>query len=188
MMKLICHKDRRLCWAQMTTKKQVHSTDSDTTQINSSECFTAVFCTYFPKMKVSFLVTSLSVYPSVCPPLIRFESLGKSSWYLVRRWCHSRGPRCNNFWLRIFNRFKMVEVRNCWLWVRFWASHSNSLGTFDFCVIWLHHIQSLTNVTMATNACNLLSAENDIKALMLPWQPELVIYFTAKPSYGCCWL
>jgi hypothetical protein len=47
-------------------------------------------------------------------------------------------------------------------------------------LLWLHHIQSLAKVTMATIACNLLWGENDIKAGMLPWQPELVVYCSAK--------
>jgi hypothetical protein len=29
---------------------------------------------------------------------------------------------------------------------------------------------------MATNACNLLYGKNDIKDVMLPWQPEIVVY------------
>jgi hypothetical protein len=33
-------------------------------------------------------------------------------------------------------------------------------------LLWLHHIQSLFDVTMAANACNLLQGKNDIKALL----------------------
>jgi hypothetical protein len=40
-------------------------------------------------------------------------------------------------------------------------------------LLWLHHIQSLANVTMATKSCNLLYGKNDIRAVMLPWQPEM---------------
>jgi hypothetical protein len=32
----------------------------------------------------------------------------------------------------------------------------------------LHHIQSLANVTMTTNACNLLYSKDDIKTIILP--------------------
>jgi hypothetical protein len=55
-------------------------------------------------------------------------------------------------------------------------------------LLWLHHIEYLANVTVTTTACNLLQGKNDIKAGMLPWQPELLVYCRAKPSYGCCWL
>jgi hypothetical protein len=47
-------------------------------------------------------------------------------------------------------------------------------------LIWLHHKQSLANVTMATSVCNLLYGKNKIKAVMLPWKPELVVYCEAK--------
>jgi hypothetical protein len=48
-------------------------------------------------------------------------------------------------------------------------------------LLWLHHLQSLANVTMETIACGLLYGRNDIKAGMLPWQPEQVVYCRAKP-------
>jgi hypothetical protein len=48
---------------------------------------------------------------SVCLPLITSEPLGRSSWYLVGRWRHSRGPRCNNFQSHSFHHFKMVGVK-----------------------------------------------------------------------------
>jgi hypothetical protein len=41
-------------------------------------------------------------------------------------------------------------------------------------LLWLHHIQSLGDVTVTTNACNLRKDKNDIKAVMLPWKPDLV--------------
>jgi hypothetical protein len=44
--------------------------------------------------------------------------------------------------------------------------------------ILVYYIQSLANVTMATIACNLLQGENDIWAVMLLWQPELL--FTVR--------
>jgi hypothetical protein len=49
-------------------------------------------------------------------------------------------------------------------------------------LLWFHYIKSLANVTIANIARNLLWGENDIKSLMLPWQPELVAYYTAKTS------
>jgi hypothetical protein len=49
-------------------------------------------------------------------------------------------------------------------------------------LIWLHYTQSLDTVTMATIACILLYGKNDIKAGMLPWQPELFVCCRAKPS------
>jgi hypothetical protein len=52
------------------------------------------FLAYFPKMKVGL---SNYVSLSVCPPLITFELLGRSSWYSVGKWCQSEGPRWNNF-------------------------------------------------------------------------------------------
>jgi hypothetical protein len=58
-----------------------------------------VFCifllAYFPIMKVG-----LSHHQSVCvrvSPTNKLATLGRSSWYLVGRWCQSRGPRCNIF-------------------------------------------------------------------------------------------
>jgi hypothetical protein len=47
---------------------------------------------------------------------------------------------------------------------------------------WLHHIQSLADVTMVTKAYNLLQDKNDIKAVMLPWKPVLVVYFRTKTT------
>jgi hypothetical protein len=41
-------------------------------------------------------------------------------------------------------------------------------------LFWLHHIQSLANVIMETIACNLLLDENNICAVMLLCQPELL--------------
>jgi hypothetical protein len=49
-------------------------------------------------------------------------------------------------------------------------------------LLWLHHIQSLANFTMETNACYLLQGRKEIKAVMLPWQPELAVYSRAKTS------
>jgi hypothetical protein len=36
-------------------------------------------------------------------------------------------------------------------------------------LVWLHHMQSLADLTMATTACDLLQGKNNIKAV-LPWQ------------------
>jgi hypothetical protein len=47
-------------------------------------------------------------------------------------------------------------------------------------LLWFHHIQSLVNLTMVTNAYNLLYDKKDIKAGMLPWQPELVAHRRAN--------
>jgi hypothetical protein len=47
---------------------------------------------------------------------------------------------------------------------------------------WLQDMQSLADVTAATNASNLVQGKNDIKAVMLPWQPELVVYCRAKTT------
>jgi hypothetical protein len=49
------------------------------------------------------------------------------------------------------------------------------LGCFDCLDILVHHIQSLSNVTVATIACN------DIWPVMLLWQPELL--FTVGLKY-----
>jgi hypothetical protein len=43
-----------------------------------------------------------------------------------------------------------------------------------FGLLWLHHTQSLVDVTKATNACNLLQGKNNIKTVMLPWLPGIV--------------
>jgi hypothetical protein len=43
------------------------------------------FLAYFPKIKVG-----LPSHQRVCPPLITFEPLGRFTWYLVGRYCHSR--------------------------------------------------------------------------------------------------
>jgi hypothetical protein len=51
-------------------------------------------------------------------------------------------------------------------------------------LLWLHHMQRLANVTMATTAFNLLKGKNDIKEVMLPWQPQLVVYCKAKRPKG----
>jgi hypothetical protein len=50
---------------------------------------------------------------SVCPPLITSELLGRFSWNLVRRWCHSRGTQCNYFWSHSFNHFKIIVSKIC---------------------------------------------------------------------------
>jgi hypothetical protein len=58
-----------------------------------------------------------------------------------------------------------------WFWVVFIVG-----------LLWLYHIQSLVDVTMATNACNLLKGKNDIKAVMLQWKPELVVSCRAETT------
>jgi hypothetical protein len=49
-------------------------------------------------------------------------------------------------------------------------------------LLWLHHTQSLTNATMATNVCNLLQGKNDKKAVVLPSQPEIVYCREKRPK------
>jgi hypothetical protein len=53
-------------------------------------------------------------------------------------------------WLRI----KVVSWRH-----DFQPGIANGLGLFD-CIFWLHHIQALANVTMATIACNEVCRES----------------------------
>jgi hypothetical protein len=48
------------------------------------------------------------------------------------------------------------------------------LGLFNCWDILVHHIQSLTNVAVATIACNLLQGKNDIWAVTLLWHPDLL--------------
>jgi hypothetical protein len=48
-------------------------------------------------------------------------------------------------------------------------------------LLWLHHIQSSANVTMAT-ITHFSVGQKHIKAVMLPWQPELVVYCRAETS------
>jgi hypothetical protein len=50
----------------------------------------------FQKQTYAYEITILRVCLSVCPPST-YELLGRSAWYLVGRWCHSKGSWCNNF-------------------------------------------------------------------------------------------
>jgi hypothetical protein len=85
-----------------------------------------LFLAYFTKLKAG-LSNEQSFCVSVCPPLITFEPLGRISWNLVRRWCHSREPRCNNsnhissITLKLL-RFKFVR----------WALLNCGFGLFMF--------------------------------------------------------
>jgi hypothetical protein len=57
---------------------------------------------------------------------------------------------------------------NCWIIIIIIIINISLLGFL------IHHIQSLANVAMTTIACNLLKGENDIWAVMLLSQPELL--------------
>jgi hypothetical protein len=59
-------------------------------------------------------------------------------------------------------------------WKQLLALQSNGLGLFGG-LVWLHHMKSLANVTMATIICNLLKDKTDIKAVMLPVQPDVAV-------------
>jgi hypothetical protein len=63
----------------------------------------------------------------------------------------------------------MAEVQSCELDVWFSALHCNGLELLFVGLPLLRHIQSLADVAMPTNACNLLLGKNDIKPVMLPW-------------------
>jgi hypothetical protein len=58
------------------------------------------------------------------------------------------------------------------------------LGLFFVGLFWLHCIQYLANVIMATTACKLLQGENDIWPVMLAWQPELLFTVGLKDHKG----
>jgi hypothetical protein len=69
---------------QIPSKKVLFSSKQESV-FKASSLSDSWFLAYFPKMKVG-----LWDRLSVCPPLITFELLGKSSWYLVGGWCYSR--------------------------------------------------------------------------------------------------
>jgi hypothetical protein len=113
----------------------------------------------------------------VCPPLITSEPLGKS-WYGGNSIQWDLGaiiinpiPSTILKWLR----FKVVSWRR-----DFQPCTAMVWDCLIVGLLWLQHIQSLSNVAVATIACNLLQGKSDIKAVMLPWHPELVVYCRAK--------
>jgi hypothetical protein len=52
-------------------------------------------------------------------------------------------------------------------------------------LLWLHHIESLTNVTMAVNACNLLYSKNVIRVLLVLGIKRVWISFEPLGRFSC---
>jgi hypothetical protein len=74
-------------------------------------------------------------------------------------------------------RFEVVSLRH---------DFKPCTAMFCYCLIvgllWFYNIQSLANVTVTTTACNILQGKIDIKAAMLQWQTEIIVYCRAKTS------